>query len=74
VQRPLDSCDIGDPVRVGDYTTLMLVALLGLRSIDAVRLQVDNLDWRAGRIILRGKVSRDDGMPLPADVGEALSA
>ena len=74
MRRLLDSCGIGDPARVGDYAILMLVARLGLRSIEAARLQVDNLDWRAGRIILRGKASRDDGMPLPADVGEALSA
>ena len=47
----------------------MLVARLGLRSIEAARLQVDNFDWRAGRIVLRGKASRD-GMPLPANVGE----
>ena len=52
----------------------MLVARLGLRSIEAARLQVDDLDWRAGRIILRSKASREDAMPLPADVGEALSA
>ena len=36
--------------------------------------RLDDLDWRAGRIVLRGKASREDGMPLPADVGEALSA
>lgn len=34
--------------------------------------------WRTstcvGRIVLRGKASREDGTPLPADVGEALSA
>jgi len=74
VQRLLDSRDIGDPARVGDYAILMLVARLGLRSIEAVRLQVDDFDWRAGRIVLRGKASREDGMPPPADVGEALSA
>lgn len=47
---------------------------MGLRSIEAARLQLDDLDWRAGRIVLQGKASREDGMPLPADVGEALSA
>jgi hypothetical protein len=35
---------------------------------------LDDLDRRAGRIVLRGKASREDGMPLPADVGDAFSA
>ena len=33
----------------------------------------DNLDWRVGRIVLRGKASRENGMPLPADVAEAAT-
>ena len=74
VQRLLDSCDISDPAGVREYAIVMLVARLGLRSIAAARLQLDDLDWRAGRIVLRGKASREDGMPLPADVEEALSA
>ncbi|MBV8181936.1 MAG: hypothetical protein JO045_24700 [Mycobacterium sp.] len=39
VQRPLDSCDINDPAAVGDYAILMLIARLGLRSIEAARLR-----------------------------------
>ncbi len=67
-------CDISDPAGVRDYAILMLLAGLGLQSIEAERLQFDDLDWRAGRIVLRGRASREDGMPLPADLGEALSA
>lgn len=52
----------------------MLVISLSLRSIEAARLQLDDLDWRAGRIILRGKASREDGRPMPADLGDAFSA
>jgi len=74
VQGLLDSCDISDPAGVRDYAILMLVARLGLRSIEAARLRLDDLDRRAGRIVLRDKASREDEMPLPADVGEALSA
>jgi integrase len=74
VQRLLDSCDISDPAGVRDYAVLMLVARLGLRSIEDGAAAVGRPHWGAGRIVLRGKASRDDGMPLPADVGEALSA
>ncbi|WP_245671798.1 site-specific integrase [Nocardia amamiensis] len=73
VQQLLDSCDRDDPVQVRDYAILTLVARLGLRSIEVARLEVSDIDWRGGRIILRGKASREDAMPMPVDVGEALS-
>ena len=52
----------------------MLVARLGLRSIEVARLELGDVDWRAGEIVVRGKASREDRMPLPAEVGEALVA
>lgn len=74
VQRLLDSCDRDDPVHARDYAILMLTARLGLRSIEVARLELGDIDWRGGRILLRGKASREDGMPLPVDVGQALAA
>jgi hypothetical protein len=67
VQLLLDSCDCGEPVQARDYLILMLVARLGLRSIEVARLQLGDIDWRGGRIIVHGKASREDGMSLPAD-------
>jgi integrase/recombinase XerD len=52
----------------------MLVARLGLRSAEVARLELGDIDWRAGQITLRGKANQHDGMPLPCDVGEALAA
>jgi len=40
---------------------------------EVVALQVDDIDWRAGDIIIRGKDLFHDRMPLPPDVGEALT-
>ncbi len=74
VQQLLDGCGISDPAGIRDYAILMLVARLGLRSIEAARLLLDDLNWRAGRSDLRGKASREDGMPLPTNVVEGLSA
>ena len=74
VQRLLDSCDRGDPAGIRDYAILMLVARLGLRSAEVARLELGDIDWRAGQITLRGKACRQDGMPLPCDAGEALAA
>jgi site-specific recombinase XerD len=74
VQRLLDSCDRGNPIGIRDYAILMLVARLGLRSAEVSRLELGDIDWRTGQIALRGKAGRQDGMPLPCDVGEALAA
>jgi integrase/recombinase XerD len=74
VQLLLGSCDRSDPIGVRDCAILMLVARLGLRSAEVARLELGDIDWRAGQIILRGKASRQEGMPLPVDVGQALTA
>ena len=74
VQLLLGGCDRSDPIGVRDFAMLMLVARLGLRSAEVARLELGDIDWRAGQIILRGKASRQEGMPLPVDVGEALTA
>ena len=50
----------------------MLLARLGLRRGEVAALELDDVDWRAGEIVIRGKGSRIDRLPLPGDVGEAL--
>jgi site-specific recombinase XerD len=52
---------------------MLLLARLGLRSIEVARLQLEDLDWRAGELVVRGKARRHDRLPLPAEVGEALA-
>ena len=47
---------------------------LGLRSAEVARLSLDDIDWRAGTISLRGtKGRREDVMPLPASTGQAIA-
>lgn len=74
VQLLLDTCDRGTPVGVRDFAMMMLVARLGLRSIEVARLELRDVDWRAGELVVRGKGRRLDRLPLPAEVGEALVA
>lgn len=74
VQRLLDSCDRSSAVGVRDFAIMMLVARLGLRSVEVARLELGDVDWRAGELIVRGKGRRQDRLPLPAEVGEALVA
>jgi integrase len=73
VERLLDGCDQSRLDGVRDRAILMLLARLGLRSIEVARLELGDLDWRAGEISVRGKARRTDLLPLPDDAGEALS-
>jgi integrase len=50
----------------------MLLARLGLRRGEVAALGLDDVDWGAGEILIRGKGSRHDVLPLPCDVGESL--
>ena len=74
VQLLLDSCDRSTGVGVRDLAIMTLVARLGLRSIEVARLELDDVDWRAGELVVRGKARRQDRLPLPADAGEAMAA
>jgi site-specific recombinase XerD len=74
VQLLLDSCDRSTDVGVRDLAIMTLVARLGLRSVEVARLELADVDWRAGELVVRGKARRQDRLPLPADVGEALAA
>lgn len=74
VQLLLDSCDRSSDVGVRDFAIMTLVARLGLRSIEVAQMELRDVDWRAGELVVRGKGRRQDRLPLPADVGEALAA
>lgn len=74
VQKLLDSCDRDTVVGARDFAIIMLVARLGLRSVEVARLELQDVDWRAGELIVRGKARRQDRLPLPTEVGEALVA
>lgn len=74
VQLLLDTCERSTPVGVRDFAMMMLVARLGLRSIEIARLELRDVDWRSGELVVRGKARRHDRLPLPAEVGEALVA
>lgn len=74
VQLLLDGCDRDSAVGVRDFAIMMLVARLGLRSVEVARLELGDVQWRAGELVVRGKGRRQDRLPLPTEVGEALVA
>ncbi|MFU0506404.1 site-specific integrase [Pseudaminobacter sp. NGMCC 1.201702] len=56
-----------------DYAMLLLMARLGLRAPEIIAIQLDDIDWRAGELMVRGKGQQHDRLPIPPDVGEAIS-
>lgn len=74
VQALLDSCDRSSLTGLRDFAILVVLARLGLRAGEVAGLGLDDIDWRAGEITIRaGKAHRQDRLPLPSDVGEALA-
>lgn len=72
VDALLAGCDRSTTGGRRDYAVLALLARLGLRSGEVAALELNDLDWRAGEICVRGKARRQDRLPVPVDVGEAL--
>jgi site-specific recombinase XerD len=68
----LASCDRRRTVGRRDYAILLLLGRLGLRAGEVGAIELEDLDWRRGEIVIRGKGDRRDRLPLPVDVGEAL--
>ena len=73
VKRLLSSCDRRQTVGRRDYVILLLLLRLGLRAGEVAAIMLDDVDWHAGEIAVRnGKGARQERLPLPADVGEAI--
>jgi integrase len=70
----LGSCDRRTALGRRDYAILVTLLRLGLRSGEVARLRLDDLDWRSGELVVRGKGARLDRLPLPVEVGEAIAA
>jgi integrase len=52
---------------------LLLLSRLGIRALEAAQLQIDDVDWRTGCVLIRAsKNHRERNLPLSEDVGQAL--
>ncbi len=74
VRQLLASIDRRTPGGRRDYAILLLLARLGLRASEVVRLQLDDIDWAAGQVSVRGKGGQRTALPLSAEVGAAIAA
>ena len=72
VKKLLASCDRRRTVGRRDYAVLLLLSRLGLRRGEVAAIQLEDINWRDGELLIHGKGSRHDVLPLPVDIGEAL--
>ena len=73
LRKVLASCDRESAVGRRDFAILLLLARLGIRAGEVVALTLDDIDWRAGCLYIRGKTGDRSQLPLPADVGAAIA-
>ena len=55
IRQLLASIDRRTPMGRRDYAILLLLARLGLRASEVVFLELDDIDWAAGQLSVRGK-------------------
>jgi site-specific recombinase XerD len=73
VEQVIVAADGSTTRRCRDYAILMLLARLGLRASEVIALELDDIQWKTGEIVVRGKGRLHDRLPLLDDVGEALA-
>jgi integrase/recombinase XerD len=73
VEAILASCDRRTALGCRDYAIVILLVRLGLRRGEVAALTLEDIDWQAGELVVRGKGGRADRLPLPDDVGRAIA-
>lgn len=72
VEHLLSCVDRSTPTGLRNYAILLLLARLGLRAGEVTTLELQDINWAAGELTVRGKSVRQDRLPIPHDVGEAI--
>ena len=69
----LRSCDRRTMFGRRDFAVLTVLVRLGLRAGEVAGLLLDDINWRSGILLVRGKGPKEERLPLPTDVGEAIA-
>jgi integrase/recombinase XerD len=69
----LAGCDRESAGGRRDYAIVLAMTRLALRGGEVAGLQLADVGWQSGELTIRGKGSRIDTLPLPADAGEAMA-
>ena len=73
-RRLLAGCDRRTHIGRRDYAILLMLVRLGLRAGEVAALTLEDINWRSGELLVRGKGNHAERLPLPVDVGEAIEA
>ena len=72
VERIIASCNITTSVGKRDRAILLLLARLGLRAGDVVRLRMSDIDWKEAWVQVCGKSRRHTRLPITQELGDAI--
>ncbi len=71
VERVINSCT-GHAFELRDRAVLLLLARLALRASEVAQLKFSDISWRNGELSVCGKSRRQELLPLPQEVGDAI--
>ena len=69
----LMSCETVSAKGSRNYAILLLLVKIGFRASEVINLLLQDINWRIGVLKITGKGGKSSNMPLPSEVGEALS-
>lgn len=73
VRHLLSHCGQHTAIERRDYAIVLLLARLGLRASEIVKLELDDIDWETGCLHVQTKGGQQSELPLPVDAGEAIA-
>jgi site-specific recombinase XerD len=73
IEKVLNSCDKNSIYGLRDYAIIVLLSRLGLRANEIALLKLNDINWHAGSLNIRGKGRTLVSLPLLPEVGAALS-
>ena len=72
VERVIASCSATSAAGIRDRAILLLIARVGLRAGDILRLCINDLGWKEATIRVVGKGRRETLLPMTQEVGNAI--
>jgi site-specific recombinase XerD len=74
IDRLLNAFPMNLPSRLRAFAIVRCLVDLGLRSSEAINLNLDDIDWATGKLcVAHGKCRRSDVLPLPESTGRAIA-
>jgi site-specific recombinase XerD len=72
VEQVVGSCNTETATGLRDRAILLLLARLGLRAGDIMKMRISDIDWHRGTVKVCGKGHREVCLPLPQAAGDAV--